>query len=82
MKKPHKKAPQPKKGVAGKGTGSATRKAIDAKQKQGLTNKQIGKAANRSAGVISAIDNGVIKNPPKDLAGKIRSAKAPKKKKK
>lgn len=69
----------PKKGVAGKNTGSAARKAINAKQKQGLTNKEIGKAAKRSPGVISAIDKGVIKNPPSNLAGNVRKAKKKKK---
>ena len=73
---------KPKKGVAGKNTGAAARKAIDAKQKQGLTNKQIGAAAKRSPGVISAIDRGVIKNPPSNLAGNVRKAKGKKKKKK
>ena len=74
-------AKKPKKGVAGKNTGAATRKAINAKQKQGLTNAEIARAAMRSPGVISAIDTGTIKNPPSNLAGKIRKAKAKKKKK-
>jgi len=35
----------------------------------------------RSESVISAIDNGTIKNPPSNLAGKISKAKVTKKKK-
>jgi len=82
MAKAKKAAKKPQKGVAGKNTGAAARKAIDEKQKKGLTNEQIGKAAKRSPGVISAIDRGVIKNPPSDLAGNVRKAKGKKKKKK
>ena len=76
MKKPHK----PKKGVAGKNTGSATRKAISAKKRAGSTTKQIARAANRSTSTIGNIATGNIKNPPKNLAGKIRKAKTTKKK--
>ena len=79
--KPMKKA-APKKGVAGKKTGAKTRKAIDKAQAKGSTNKQIARAAGRSESVISAIDNGTIKNPPANLAGKIAKAKVTKKKKK
>lgn len=70
-----------KKGVAGKNTGSKTRKAIKSKQKSGSTVKQIARAAMRSESVISAIKSGVIKNPPSNLSGKIRKAKTTKKKK-
>lgn len=71
---------KPKKGVAGKKTGGAARKAIQAKQKAGCTQSAIGKAANRSPGVISAIKKGTIKNPPSNLAGNVRKAKCKKKK--
>lgn len=71
---------KPKKGVAGKNTGSKTRKAIAAKKKSGSTTKQIAKAAMRSDSVISAIASGEIKNPPANLAAKISKAKTTKKK--
>ena len=79
-KKMAKKSTKPKKGVAGKNTGGTTRKAISAKKKSGSTTKQIAKAAMRSESVISAIASGDIKNPPANLAGKIRKAKSTKKK--
>ena len=74
-------AKAPKKGVAGKKTGGAARKAISARTKAGSTTKQIARAANRSESTISGIKSGAIKNPPKNLAGKIRKAKTTKKKK-
>ena len=76
-----KAAAKPKKGVAGKKTGGAARKAINAAQKRGATNKSIGAATGRSASTIAQIDSGSIKNPPKNLAGNVRKAKATKKKK-
>lgn len=72
---------KPKKGVAGKNTGAKTRKAIAAKRKAGSTTKQIAKAAMRSPSTINEIESGGIKNPPANLAGKIRKAKVTKKKK-
>jgi len=78
MKHPR-KAKAPKKGVAGKKTGGATRKAISARRKAGATTKQIARAGMRSPSTISQIENGSIKNPPKNLAGKIRKAKTTKK---
>ena len=77
-----KKSSAPKKGVAGKKTGAKTRAAIDKAQAKGSTNKQIARAAGRSESVISAIDNGTIKNPPANLAARISKAKVTKKKKK
>ena len=68
----------PKKGVAGKGTGPKTRAAIKAAQKKGSTIKQIASAARRDPSTISAIASGEIKNPPANLAGLIKKAKASK----
>lgn len=77
MAKAKKKAPQ--KGVAGKNTGSKTRKAIAAKKKSGSTVKQIARAAMRKPSTINNIASSNIKNPPRNLAGKIRKAKITKK---
>ncbi len=71
-----------KKGTEGKGTGAATRKAIKSAVKRGYTNAEIGKAAKRSAGVISEIASGTIKNPPAGLASAISKGTAKAKKKK
>lgn len=73
-------AKAPKKGVAGKKTGGATRKAIAARKKAGSTTKQIARAAMRKPSTINNIASGNIKNPPKNLAGKIRKSKTTKKK--
>jgi transcriptional regulator with XRE-family HTH domain len=64
----------PKKGVAGKNTGSSTRNAIQAAINRGCTQEQIGNESGRSSSVISAILNGTIENPPADLAQRIRTA--------
>ena len=79
MPKHTKKATKPKKGTPGKGTGGSARSAIRAAQKRGCTLESIGKATNRDAGTISQILDGSIKNPPKDLAGKVRACKPAKK---
>ena len=71
--------PKGKKGVAGKNTGASVRKAIGDAQKKGATLKQIGSAARRSPSVISAIKDGEIKNPPGNLACRIRKIKTKKK---
>lgn len=73
---------KPKKGVAGKNTGAAARKAIITAQKKGMTLEEIGNIANRSASVISAIKTGEIKNPPRNVASNIRKRSTTKKKKK
>ena len=73
-------AKKPKKGVPGKKTGGSTRKAISSAKKRGATTKQIARAGMRSPGTINAIEIGTIKNPPKNLASKIRKAKSTKKK--
>jgi predicted transcriptional regulator len=75
MAKAKKAAKKPQKGVAGKNTGASTRKAIRAKEKQGITQVDIAKAAMRDPSVISDISKGKIKNPPSNLAAKIRKAK-------
>lgn len=72
---------KPKKGVAGKNTGGKTRAAISRKQKAGATVKQIARAAMRKPSTINNIASGNIKNPPRDLAGKIAKTKVRKKKK-
>jgi len=74
-------AKKPKKGVAGNKTGAKTRKAISSKRKGGSTTKQIAKAANRHPSVINDIESGAIKNPPSNLAAKIRKSKTGKRKK-
>ncbi len=74
-------AKKPMKGVAGKGTGAKARKAIKSANKRGATDKDVGRATNRSASTISQIKSGDIKNPPKNLAANARKAKASKKKK-
>ena len=71
-------AKKPMKGVAGKGTGAAARKAIRSKVNMGCTMAEIGRMAKRSPGTISAILSVVIKNPPKNLAGNVRKAKCKK----
>ena len=71
-------AKSPKKGVAGKKTGGAARKAISAARKRGSTTKQIARAARRDESTINLIETGTIKNPPKNLAANIRKAKATK----
>lgn len=68
-----------KKGVAGKGTGSSARAAIQKAIDGGHTLEEIGRAAGRDASTISAIRSGEIKNPPPELADAIRRLK-PKKK--
>ena len=70
-----------KKGVAGKKTGGATRKAIRSKSKC-LTNAQIGARVGRSESTIAGTKSGRIANPPKGLAGNIRKIKVGKKCKK
>jgi len=65
----------PRKGVAGKNTGGATRKAIASKKRAGASVKQIASAAMRKPSTINNIASGNIKNPPKNLVGKIRKAK-------
>lgn len=75
------KAHAPKKGVAGKKTGGAARKAIKARKAAGSTTAQIARAANRKPSTISNIESGNIKNPPKNLAASVRKAKTTKKKK-
>lgn len=64
------------KGQAGKSTGGSVRKTINKLQKKGLTNKQIGQKTNRSGSTIAKIDQGVIKNPPKSLATRIKGVKS------
>ena len=66
---------KPKKGVAGKNTGTAARKAISAARKRGSTTQDIARAARRDDSTISAIETGVVKNPPKNLAAAVRKAK-------
>ena len=68
-------AKKPMKGVAGKGTGAAARKAIATKKKGGCTTAQIARAARRDPSTILAIASGEIKNPPANLAGNIRKLK-------
>jgi len=68
-------AKRPRKGVAGKKTGGAARRAIRAAEKRGATIIQIARAARRSPSTISAIKSGEIKNPPRNLAGNVRKAK-------
>lgn len=67
-------AEKPQKGVAGKNTGAATRAAIAAQKRQGKTTGAIAIAAMRSESTINNIASGNIKNPPKNLAVKIRKA--------
>lgn len=67
-----------KKGTAGKKTGGTARKAISAARKRGATTKQIAAAAMRDDSTIALIENGTIKNPPKNLAANVRKAKASK----
>lgn len=74
-------AKHPKKGVAGKKTGASTRKAISNRKKAGSSTKQIARAAMRSESTINNIASGNIKNPPRNLASKIRKAKTTKKRK-
>lgn len=62
------------KGEEGEGTGAAARKAIRAKEKQGLTQEQIGKIARRSASVIGAILSGEIANPPSEVARRLNAS--------
>lgn len=64
------------KGQPGKGTGAAARSQIRRLESAGLTQAQIGKAARRSASVISAIKSGAIKNPPESLVARLRQRKA------
>jgi hypothetical protein len=71
---------KPQKGVAGKKTGGAARKAISAARKKGSSTKQIATAAMRSESTIGQIAAGSIKNPPANLAGKVRKAKRTKRK--
>ena len=68
------------KGEAGKKTGGSARKHINAAQKKGLTNKEIGSKTNRSGSTIAKIDAGKIKNPPKSLIGKLKHASKTKRK--
>ncbi len=72
-----------KKGIqGGRKSGGATRRAIRAAEKRGLTQEQIGRAAMRSPGVISAIKTNTIKRPPDGLATKINKGVKGKKSKK
>lgn len=64
------------KGVAGKKTGGTTRRAIASARKRGSTTKDIARAARRDDSTIALIESGVVKNPPKGLAGAIRKAKS------
>ena len=73
-------AKHPRKGVAGKNTGSKTRKAISTAKKRGASTKQIATAGMRSASTINQIEEGTIFNPPANLAGKINKAKTSKSK--
>jgi hypothetical protein len=68
-------ATKPKKGVAGKKTGAKTRKAIASARKKGASATSIAKAAMRDPKTIALIEKGGVKNPPSNLAGKIRKAK-------
>lgn len=70
---------KPKKGVAGKNTGGKTKKAINKKLKQGATQSDIARSADRDPSVISDIRKDKIKNPPSNLAGKIAKTKVKKK---
>ena len=69
-----------KKGVAGTKTCPKTRKAISAARKRGSTTEDIARAARRDDSTIALIETGVVKNPPANLAGAIRKAKASSKK--
>jgi DNA-binding XRE family transcriptional regulator len=71
-------AKAPKKGVAGKKTGGAARKAIKAAKKRGCTTEQIAKAARRDPSTINEIENGGIKNPPANLAKNVAKCKGKK----
>ena len=62
------------KGEAGKKTGGSARKSINAAQKKGATNAEIGRKTNRSPSTIAKIDKGTIKNPPKSLIPKLKKA--------
>jgi orotate phosphoribosyltransferase len=74
-------AKKPQKGVAGKNTGGAARKAIRAAEAKGKTVKQIASSARRSPSVVSAIKSGEIKNPPSNVAKNIRKGTSKTKKK-
>jgi len=65
-----------KKGETGKNTGGAARKEIERLQRGGMSLKEIGERAGRSASTISQIKQGTIKNPPESLIKKLRSIKA------
>jgi len=69
-------AKTPEKGVAGKDTGSKTRKAISAARKRGSTTQDIARAARRDDSTIALIESGIVKNPPGNLAGAIKKSKA------
>jgi len=73
---------KPKKGVAGVGTGPATRSAIRAAVEAGLTHEEIGNKVDRAGSIISAIKRDRIHNPPSNLAKAIRDLVPRKKKKK
>ena len=62
------------KGIAGEGTGAAAKKAIRAKEKEGLTHEQMGKIVRRHPSVIGAILNGEIENPPSEIARRLNNA--------
>lgn len=69
-------AKKPRKGTAGKKTGSATRKAISAqKKKKGSTGADIAKATRRTGKTISDIELGIIKNPPRNVKTLVKKAK-------
>ncbi|MFQ5473500.1 MAG: hypothetical protein ACE5FA_11550 [Dehalococcoidia bacterium] len=73
------------KGVAGEGTGGEARKLIRSLRDKGMTFEDIsdalgamGEEASRSPGILSAILNSEIKNPPEPLLGFLRRIKPPK----
>jgi len=72
----HSKKVKPKKGIAGKATGTAARKAIKAAENKGISLTSLGSktGVNRSASTLSAIKSGSIKTPPKSLAENINKA--------
>lgn len=71
------------KGMAGDNTGGAARSALKKLTDAGMSFADISKAlgtggTGRSPGVLSAIANGEIKNPPADLIAALRRIKPPK----
>lgn len=69
--------PENKKGVAGDGTGGEARRIITALRrddgnKRGWTISEIASAIERSEGTTSAIANGEIENPPKQVIDRLK----------